>query len=167
MLKTAARVTLPASVKLVNLSITEAKFHDRWKFQVVVTHHKKGDKFSVGNYYPVCHLIEMGKLVELVVWDQLLSHCVKHGLIHPHHHGSMPHHDRVTALSHLQDTVSKAAEGKNLAAVIMLDQTASYDMVDHGILLQNMLAYNFHPHTVAWFASYLGADVSLSRWSQV
>ena len=71
MIQTAAKVTSPALVKLVNITITEAKFPGRWKFHVVVSHHKKVDKLSVGNYRPLCHLLEIGKLVELVVWYQL------------------------------------------------------------------------------------------------
>ena len=67
------------------------------------------------NYRHVCHLIELGKLVELVVWDQLLGHCVDGGLLHPHHHGSNPNQDCVTALGNLQDAVTRAAEEKLLA----------------------------------------------------
>ena len=37
----------------------------------------------------------------------------------------------------------------------MLDQKASYDLVDHEVLLSKMAAYNFHQHTVEWFRSYL------------
>ena len=85
--KVAARVTLPALVKILNLSIRESWFCRRWKLHVVVPHHKKVDKYKVENFRPVCHLIEMGKIVELVVLDQLLGHFVTHKLIHPNHHG--------------------------------------------------------------------------------
>ena len=102
---------------------------------MAVPHHKKGDKFLVGNYRPVCHLIELGKLVELVVWDQLLQNCIVNKLIHPNHHGLMSNHDRVTVVGHLQDIATRAADCKKLSAIIMLDQTAAYDLVVYGVLL--------------------------------
>ena len=70
--KVAARVTLPALVKIVNFSIRVSHFSQRWKFYVVVPHHKKGDKFVAAKFRPVFHLIELGRNVELVVWNQLL-----------------------------------------------------------------------------------------------
>ena len=103
----------------------------------------------------MCYLVEMGKLVELVVWDQLIEHCLAHGLIHLNHYGSMPGHDCVTAVGHLQDTVTRAADTKLLSAVVMLDQTAAFDLVDHRTLLLKMQAHNFSKETVLWFQSYL------------
>ena len=153
--KVASRVTLKALVSISNRSISESNFCARWKFHVVVPHHKKGEKGDVSNYRPVCHLIEMGKMVELVVWDQLMSHCVHHRIIHPNHHGSIPSHDCATALGQIQDLVTQAADRKQLAAVVMVNQTASYDLVDRRDLLEKVTLYNFHHKTVAWFASYL------------
>ena len=120
---------------------------------MVVPHHKKVDKYKVENFRPVCHLIEMGKIVELVVLDQLLGHFVTHKLIHPNHHGSMPSHDCVTAVGHLKDTVTREADSKLMSAVMILDQSSAYDLVDHRTLLQKMKGYNFSQETAKWFGS--------------
>ena len=40
--KVASRVTLKALVSIINRSISESNFCARWKFHVVVPHHKKG-----------------------------------------------------------------------------------------------------------------------------
>ena len=91
----------------------------------------------------------------MVVWDQLIEHCLAHGLIHPNHHGSIPGHDCVTAVGHLQNTVTKAADARLLSAVVILDQTAAFDLVDQRTLLLKMQAHNFSKETVLWFHSYL------------
>ena len=49
LLKTASRVLLPALTHLVNLSIKERTFLERWKFHVVLPHHKKGSKEEPDN----------------------------------------------------------------------------------------------------------------------
>ena len=43
-LKTASQVLLPAITHVVNLSIKEKVFLERWKFHVVHPHHKKGSR---------------------------------------------------------------------------------------------------------------------------
>ena len=44
LLKATAKVGLSSLVHIVNLSIRESTFCSRWKTQLVVPHHKKGDK---------------------------------------------------------------------------------------------------------------------------
>ena len=77
LLKTAGTVIKPALLHLVNLSIRTGSFTNRWKFQLVVPHYKKGSRFLPDNYRPVSHLIAVGKLVELATWEQLMAHCVE------------------------------------------------------------------------------------------
>ena len=101
-------------------------------------------------------------MVGLVVWDQLQAHCSSHNILHSNHHGSTPNHDCITVLGQLQDVATSAAEVRRLTAIIRLDQTAEYDLVDHPILLRKMEALNFRHSTVAWFRSYLSG-----RWVSV
>ena len=56
---------------LVNLSIKE----------------KKGDKLLGSNYRPVSHIVEVGKIVEYVIYDQVYTHFVENNIFHPNHHG--------------------------------------------------------------------------------
>jgi hypothetical protein len=60
--------------------------------------HKKKEKTKVENNRPVSHLVEMGKLVEYIVGDQILEHFITNGLIHQNHHGSLKNHSTATAL---------------------------------------------------------------------
>ena len=57
LLMLAATTNLPALLHVVNLSIREGRFCTRWKFHLVIPHHKKGERQSPDNYRPVCHLI--------------------------------------------------------------------------------------------------------------
>ena len=72
------------------------------------------------------------------------------------HHGSLPSLDTTTALLSVQKFMTEAAERKELAAMVFIDQTAAFDLVDHEILLVKLKAYNFGPGPIAWFNSYLG-----------
>ena len=155
LIKTASKVLLPALTHIVNLSIKEGTFLERWKFHVVLPHHKSGGREDPDNFRPVCHLVELGKLVELVVWEQLMSHTLQGQLLHPNHHGSLPGHSPITAICQVQEALTKAADAKQLAALVLLDQKAAFDLVDHSTLKAKMVEYGFGDTMLGWMGSYL------------
>ena len=154
-IKLAAPLMEDALQHLINLSITSCTFSSHWKPQIIFPRHKKDIKERVDNYRPVSHLVEIGKLVEYEVYDQVTQHFLKNGLFHENHHGGLPNHSTTTALIQLHDMFLQAAESKNLTAALLLDQSAAYDLLDHNILLQKLAAYNFDEDTICWFRSYL------------
>ena len=140
---------------LINLSIQSSRFSSRWKPQLIFPQYKKNDKNSLENYRPVSHLVEIGKLVEREVNDQVVAHFTAHGLFHRNHHGGIPHHSTDTALIQLHDMFLQAAKAKKLTAALLLDQSAAYDLLDHTILLDKLNVYKFDQKTIDWFNSYL------------
>ena len=154
-LKLAAPLIEEALEHLINLSITLGKFSSFWKPQLVFPLHKKSDKDAIENYRPVSHLVEIGKLVEYAVYDQVTEHFTTHDLFHGNHHGGLPNHSTTTALVQLHDMFLQAAESKKLTGALLLDQSAAYDLLDHPILLKKLAVYNFDGNTIQWFQSYL------------
>ena len=140
---------------MVNLSITSGKFASFWKIQLVLPLHKKNDKLDGSNYRPVSHIIELGKIVEYAVHQQVYQHFVLHHLFHSNHHGFLGDHSTATALIQLQDMWLSAAEETKLSAALLLDLSAAFDIVDHGIFLDKLRTYKFSEATVEWFSSYL------------
>ena len=63
-----------AVLHLPNLSISSSTFSKDWKIQLVLPLHKKLDKLDGANYRPVSHIIEVGKIVEKVVHEQVYEH---------------------------------------------------------------------------------------------
>ena len=93
---------------------------------------------------------------------QLQTHRISKCIIHPNHHGSIPDRDCVNAVGQVKDAVTRAVEDRQLAAVIMLDQTAAFDLVDHQLLLDKLELLNCSHNTIKWFKSYLEG-----RWISV
>ena len=123
---------------LVSLSISSKKFAELWKMQLVLPLHKKNDAMDGSNYRPVSHIIELGKIIEYVVYDQVYNHFKDNKLFHGNHHGFLGHHSTATALIQLFDLWLTAAENKELSAALLLDLSAAFDIVDHRILLQKL-----------------------------
>ena len=126
-----------AVLHLVNQSISSKKFSQLWKIQLVLPLHKKGDTMDGNNFRPVSHIIELGKIIEYVVHDQVYNHFKSNHLFHANHHGFLGHHSTASALIQLHDILLEAAENKELTAALLLE------------------AYNFSHDSVEWFKSYL------------
>ena len=154
-LKLAGPLIEDALLHLINLSISEQTFSAKWKPQLIFPLHKKSKKVDVENYRPVSHLIELGKMVEYAVYDQVIEHFTVHQLFHPNHHGSLAGHSTATALIQLVNLWIEASENTELSAALLLDQSAAYDLVDHQLFLQKLKVYNFDEAAVQWFQSYL------------
>ena len=101
------------------------------------------------------HIIEIGKILEYVVHDQVYEHFTTQGLFHGNHHGFLRNHSTASALIQLYDMWLSSAENKELSAALLLDLSAAFDIVDHDIFLKKLKAYNFSENSILWFKSYL------------
>ena len=63
-LKISAPVIENIILHLVNLSISTNNYAKGWKSQLVLPFYKKKDPLDGKNYWPVSHIIEIGKIVE-------------------------------------------------------------------------------------------------------
>ena len=147
---------LPAITHVVNLSIRDATFPKSWKVAKVVPLLKKEDPLNPKNYRPVALLPVLSKILERAVFLQLVSYLNSNSLLHPNHHGSRKAHSTATALIQMYDTWAKAVEEGNMAGVMMVDLSAAFDMVDHGLLLDKLELLGLDRQALQWVGSYLG-----------
>ena len=154
-LKLAAPLIEDALLHIINLSIRTSCFSSLWKHQLIFPQFKKKNKLQAKNYRPVSHLVEIGLLVERAVAFQVVNHFTTHNLFHKNHHGGIANHSTATALIQLHNVFLEASENKRLSAVLLLDQSAAYNLLDHKILLNKLSRYNFDNDSVSWFQSYL------------
>ena len=97
-IKLVANDILPAITHIINLSIAHSEFPSSWKLSKVVPLLKKGDPLVPSNYRPVALLPIFSKILEKVVFLQLVKYLDSNGLLHPNHHGSRIGHNTATAL---------------------------------------------------------------------
>ena len=73
---------------------------------------------------------------------QINSHCITNNLLHDYQSEYRENRSCKTVLLKLINDLLWAMERENVIALIALDLSAAFDMVDHGILL-SILNYNF------------------------
>ena len=156
-LKLVIQDILPALTHVLNLSITNLDFPNSWKLAKVIPLLKKDDPLNPKNYRPVALLPIMSKILERIVFKQVVEYLESNSLLHPSHHGSRSKHSTCTALIEMYDTWINSVEESEMAGVMMIDLSAAFDLVDHDILLKKLDLFGFDQATVTWFWSYLNS----------
>ena len=140
---------------VINLSIQKSVFPSMWKHAKVVPLLKKGDPLIAKNYRPVALLPIFSKILERVVFNQLVQYLDFNNLIHPNHHGSRAGYSTATALIQMYDSWAEEVDKGNMVGVMMVDLSAAFDMVDYKLLLQKLELFGLDGKSVNWMSSYL------------
>ena len=112
---------LPAVTHIVNLSIQQGVFPSQYKIAKVIPLHKKEDPLLPKNYRPVAILCILSKVIERVIFLQIVQYMNSNDLFHPNHHGFRAHHSPTSAMIQMYDTWVQAVDKGELTGVCMLD----------------------------------------------
>ena len=154
-IKLAKEDLTPVITHLVNLSISNQVFPNLWKCAKVIPLHKKDEVIYPKNYRPVALLPITSKILERAIFLQLVDYLESNDLLHPSHHGFRRKHNTSTALLQMVDVWLEALEDDEVSAVVMLDMSAAFDVVDHEILLGKLQLFGLDTSATTWFESYL------------
>ena len=82
-IKLAKYQLVPAITHIINLSILKKRFPSQWKCAKVVPLLKRGDVTDPKNYRPVALLSVLSKIMERVIFDQMIKYLEGNEIIHP------------------------------------------------------------------------------------
>lgn len=98
----------------------------------------------------------MSKVLEKIVLHQLSSFLDTHNILDKYQSGFRAFHSTESALLKVFNDVLLAADSGKSTVVILLDQSAAFDTVDHTILLNRLkTCVSIQGSALTWFASYL------------
>ena len=140
---------------LITLSILQEKFPESWKYSKVIPLHKKDSKFERKNYRPVAILSPLSKILEKIIYEQLYEYFTLNSIFDQNLHGYRQNRSTQTALMVMYDRWAQAAAAEQLSGAVLLDLSAAFDLVDHGILIQKLKIYGVEESLVRWIDSYL------------
>lgn len=99
----------------------------------------------------------ISKVIGKVVYQQLNMYLSSNGLLCESFESAYrPHHSCETALLRVSNDILQSLDNRQCVAMLFLDLSASFDTVDHSILLHR-LRYKFGitGNALRWFTSYL------------
>ena len=155
--KLAADILSPALTHIINLSIETNTFPEIWKFAKIIPLLKSSsaDPLLPKSYRPIALLPILSKVLEKMVFSQLVTYLEQNNLIHPNLHGSRSGHSTATALIQLYDRWADDIEDGKMVGVLVCDQSAAFDLCDHHLLVEKLKVMGVEDSSVAWIRSYL------------
>ena len=136
LLKSNIDVVVPYVKDIVNMSLRDGVFPLSLKQAIVTPIIKKTtlDWNELKNYRPVSNISFIGKVIEKAVISQFNEHMEKNDLNEVFQSAYKNKHSTETALLKVKDDITRALDKNHAAFLIMLDLSAAFDTIDHGIL---------------------------------
>ena len=112
------------------------------------------------NYRPASNLSFISKVLEIVVATRLDDHMLDNNLYFSVQSAYRERHSTETALLKVQIYILTALDSGSWAVLLMLDLSAAFDTIKHGILLSRLKSfYSISGDALDWFKSYLSNRV--------
>ncbi|XP_072046343.1 uncharacterized protein [Amphiura filiformis] len=143
---------------IVNVSLSSGVFPAELSKAVItpVLKNPSLDRNLLSNYRPVSNLPFVGKLIEKVVSTQVSNYINVYELSDPHQSAYKVSHSTETALTCVQNDILRAIDNQQAVLLLMLDLSAAFDTVDHGILLERLAGdFGIKGKVQNWFKTYL------------
>ena len=143
--------------KIINLSLSEGLFVEEWKVAIIHPLLKKlGLDLISKNYRPVSNLPFLSKVVEKCALKQFIKHCDENSLLPTYQSAYRKNYSCETTLVKLFDDLLWLMEQQKVNLLVVIDLSATFDTVDHGILIDVLnTAFNVGGKSLNWFKSYL------------
>ena len=146
-----------AVTRIINLSIETSTFPLIYKHSQIIPLKKKPtlNDLECSSYRPVNLLPILGKIVEKAIFNQLVEYLDENKLIHPNHHGGRKGHSTTTALVQMYNTWVEQLEEGQLVGIMMIDQSAAFDLCDHELLIDKLKLLGVKEKSACWMERYL------------
>ena len=128
---------------LFRKSLDEGTVPNDWKMANVSPIHKKGNKKLTSNFRPVSLTSVVGKLLERLINQAIMTHLSQHNLINDTQHGFLPKRScQTNLLLYLELQTSCIDKGLGID-VLYLDFAKAFDKVPHKRLLKKSKPMEF------------------------
>ena len=132
-------------------------FAESWKTSIVKPLLKKvGLELIFRNYRPVSNLKFLAKVVKKCTLLQFNEHCSMNSLLPSYQSAYRKFYSCKTSLLKLANNLLNEMENQRVSALVVMDLSAAFNMVDHKILLDVLSSqYGIEGKALRWFDTYL------------
>ena len=155
MLKDAALVLTKPLTFIINLSLETGVVPSEWKVAKVIPLYKSGSQAEIDNYRPISILPTLSKILEKIVYKQLMAHFERHNLLFEYQFGFRPNRSTELAVTYFTDFIRKEADSGKATGAVFIDLTKAFDTISHSIMLSKLSRYGVSDMELQWLTDYL------------
>ena len=109
-----------------------------WKHANITAIYKKGKRDEPSNYRPVSLTSVTCKVLEHIIFHNVMDHLDQHNILVDYQHGFRKNHSCETQLINTLESISRSHDKKKQVDLIVLDFSKAFDTVAHQRLLQKL-----------------------------
>jgi hypothetical protein len=148
----------PSVTAVINSSLSSGVVPGHFKHAVVQPVIKKHglDPAIFMNFRPISKLPFISKILEKIVYSQLMAFLEEHNILEVFQSGFKSLHSTESALLRVFNDVFLATDSGDSVILVLLDLTAAFDTVDHVVLLSRLEQWvGIRGSALEWIRSYL------------
>ena len=106
----------------------------------VIPLYKSGSLAEIDNYRPISILPTLSKILEKIVYKQLMAHLERHSLLFEYQFGFRPNRSTELAVTDLAvtDLIRKEADNGKATGAVFIDLSKAVDTISHSVLLSKL-----------------------------
>ena len=140
---------------LFQTSLNQGKIPNDWKRAKIMPIFKKGDKSKPENYRPISLTSISCKLLEHIIYSNIINHLEKHKVLNDIQHGFRHRRSCESQLISVTNDFSNCLNNRSQIDSILLDFSKAFDKVDHKGLLMKLKHYGISGNLLEWIRSFL------------
>ena len=147
---------------LFNLSVETASLPQDWRDANVTPLYKKGSKNMAENYRPISLTSKIGKILESIIKDSIVSHLEKFSLIRDSQHGFRKGRSCLTNLLDFMEVVTRYLDEGQPVDLVYLDFAKAFDKVPFTRLFKKLESHGIGGHALEWIKQWLNNQKTTS-----
>ena len=155
LLKETAPVISPFLSFIFQQSVDTGTIPNDWRHANITAIHKKGPKTEAVNYRPISLTSVPCKLLEHIIFHQIMSHLDAHSVLVDYQHGFRKNRSCEIQLINAIEDLARSLNNRNQTDMLIQDFSKAFDTVAHNRLLLKLNHYSIRGANLAWMQSWL------------
>ncbi|CAH0559663.1 unnamed protein product [Brassicogethes aeneus] len=146
---------IPVLTHIINYCIETSSFPKGWKLSYITPIPKVRCPTELKDLRPISILPTMSKILEKLIYQQIRNHLDTFNILPPIQSGFRSRYSCTTALLKVTDDILQDLDSNNMAALILLDYSKAFDLINHKLLLAILKFIGFGYTSVIFLKMYL------------
>ena len=151
---TCQTIAFPLSILFRSLIDTHS-LPSEWKTSFIIPKFKKGSPSDPTNYRPIALTCTCCKILESLIYNDVMQYLLEHNLITEHQHGFLRRHSTTTNLLGSINDWTISLSYNNSVTIAYIDFKSAFDCISYPKLLLKLSSYGIKGGLFSWIASFL------------